>query len=262
MARRRRAAAALVAALAMACGREAPDRVRGAGSAAADGIAGEILVSAAASLTDAFADVASAFESAHPNVNVRLNFGGSSALRTQILEGAPVDVFASANEANMKRLVAANRVAGEPRIFARNRLQIAVPAGNPAGIAGLDDFADGAPRLGLCAEGVPCGDFARAALTRAGVVPSLDTNEPDVRALLTKIELGELDGGITYVTDVASAGGAVEGIDIPDDVNVVAEYPIAVLVGAPNRRAAEAFVRFVLSGEAGGVLAKYGFTLP
>lgn len=227
-----------------------------------EGVGGELLVSAAASLANAFAEIETSFEAAQPGVNVVLNLGGSSALRTQILEGAPVDVFASADVGNMNRVVEAGEVSGEPRVFARNRLRIAVPVGNPGGVAGLDDFGDERLLLGLCTSGVPCGDFAREVLARAGVVAALDTNEPDVRALLTKIELGELDAGITYVTDVTSAGGRVEGIDIPDELNVLADYPIAVLTGAQNPRAGEAFVGFVLSDEGRGILAKHGFTLP
>jgi molybdate transport system substrate-binding protein len=223
---------------------------------------GTVLVSAAASLTDAFADVAVAFETAHPAIDVMLNFAASSALRDQIIEGAPIDVFASANPANMTALVGAGLVEGDPRVFVRNLLQIAVPAGNPAGITGLADFARGDLFIGLCAAGVPCGDFARTALANAGVTPAIDSNEPDVRALLTKIEAGELDAGITYVTDVASAGGTVEGIDIPEAVNVVAEYPIAVIATAPNPEAAAAFVSFVLSADGQAILAGYGFTSP
>lgn len=250
--------------IAAACGgRDAPDqRAAEAGQASGPHIRGRLLVSAAASLTDAFAAVDSAFEAAHPNVDVALNLGGSSSLRAQILGGAPVDVFASANASNMDRVVRAGQVSGKPHVFARNRLQIAVPAGNPAGVHDLHDFADAKLRIGLCAPQVPCGDFARKVLERAGVVPSLDTDEPDVRALLTKIELGELDAGITYVTDVVSARGSVQGIDIPDDVNVTAEYPIAVLEGAPNPVAAEAFVAFVLSGAGQAILEKYGFESP
>lgn len=233
-------------------------------SEARDGraLSGELLVSAAASLTDAFEDVASAFEARHPGVDVALNLGGSGALATQILEGAPVDVFASANPATMARVAEAGEVSGVPSVFAANRLRIAVPAGNPAGVAGPGDFADEALRLGLCAEGVPCGDLAREALARAGVVPALDTNEPDVRALLGKIELGELDAGITWATDVASAGGAVEGIDLPVEIDAVAELPVAVLAGAPNRAAAEAFARFLLSGDAMRILERHGFLPP
>lgn len=222
----------------------------------------EVLVSAAASLTDAFAEVESAFETGNPGVDVVLNLGSSSSLREQILEGAPADVFASANTSNMDQVVAGGEAAGEPTTFALNLLQIAVPAGNPAGITGLADFANDELLIGLCAEEVPCGDFGRQALDNAGVIGAIDTNEPDVRALLTKVEAGELDAGITYMTDVLSAGGAVEGIDIPDDVNVVAAYPIVTLANAPNPEAAAAFVAFVLSEPGQAILASYGFTSP
>jgi molybdate transport system substrate-binding protein len=231
-------------------------------TAMATGLEGELLVSAAASLTDAFGEIESAFEVANPGVDVVLNLAGSSALREQILEGAPADVFASANMTNMEKVVAADEAADRPVVFALNLLEIAVPAGNPAGITGLEDFGRDELLIGLCAEGVPCGDFARVALAGAGVSPSIDTNEPDVRALLTKIELDELDAGITYVTDIASAGGAVDGVEIPEDDNVVAEYPITVLANAQNPAAAEAFVEFVLSDRGKAILGSYGFTTP
>ncbi len=229
----------------------------------AAGLEGELLVSAAASLTDAFAEVEAAFEEANPAVDVLLNLGPSSGLREAILEGAPADVFASANTSNMDQVVEAGEVAGEPEIFVTNLLEIAVPAGNPGGVAGLEDFAREELLIGLCAEDVPCGDFGRQALENAGVTPSLDTNEPDVRALLTKIENDELDAGIVYVTDVLSSPpDEVEGIDIPADVNVVAEYPIAVLASAPNPDAAAAWVEFVLSDDGQAILTSYGFTSP
>ncbi|MFP4074843.1 MAG: molybdate ABC transporter substrate-binding protein [Actinomycetota bacterium] len=221
-----------------------------------------LLVSAAASLTDAFGAVEEAFEAARPDVDVVLNLAGSSSLREQILGGAPADVFASANMENMEQVLTAGLVAGEPRVFARNQLQIAVPPGNPAGISGLADFADESLFLGLCATGVPCGDLARAALASAGVDPAVDTNEPDVRSLLTKIEAGELDAGITYMTDVFSSEGKVEGIDIPDDVNVDASYPIAVLSGAPRPEIADEFVGFLLSAEGQEIMSGFGFSSP
>jgi molybdate transport system substrate-binding protein len=223
---------------------------------------GELLVSAAASLSDAFAEIEATFEDLDPGVDVVLNLGSSSSLREQILEGAPADVFASANTSNMDRVVEAGEVAGDPETFVTNLLQIAVPAGNPGGVTGLDDFGRDDLLIGLCAEDVPCGEFGREALEKAGVTPAVDTNEPDVRALLTKIEAGELDAGITYVTDVMSAAGAVEGVDIPDELDVVARYPIAILAGAPNPEAAEAFVAFVLSEEGQGILREYGFASP
>ena len=236
--------------------------VGGSTSSLPGGLEGEVLVSAAASLTDAFARVESEFEVANSGVDVVLNLAGSSALRDQILEGAPADVFASANTSNMDQVAEAGEVAGESQTFAQNLLQIAVPSGNPATITGLEDFGRDELLIGLCAEGVPCGDFAREALANAGVTPAIDTNEPDVRALLTKVEAGELDAGITYVTDVASTGGALDGVDIPDDVNVVADYPIAVLANAPNPDAAAAFIDFVLSDEGQAVLAEFGFVAP
>lgn len=225
-------------------------------------VEGELLVSAAASLTDAFAEMESAFEVANPGLDVVLNLGSSSALREQILEGAPADVFASANTSNMDQVAEAGEISGEAEIFVTNSLQIAVPIGNPAEVTGVEDFAREELLIGLCAEGVPCGDFGRQALAKAGVIPSVDTNEPDVRALLTKIEAGELDAGITYVTDVLSASGSVEGLEIPAEVNIVAEYPIATLAGAPNPDAAAAWVEFVLSEEGQAILTRYGFTSP
>jgi molybdate transport system substrate-binding protein len=218
-----------------------------------------VRVSAAASLTDAFGAIATAFEADHPGTDVVINFAGSSTLREQILQGAPADVFAAANAANMDEVVAAGEVADAPRVFARNLLQIAVPAGNPAHITGLADFANSDLLIGLCAAGVPCGDSAREALGKADVEAAIDTNEPDVRALLTKIEAGELDAGITYVTDVASAEGRVDGIGIPPEDNVIADYPIAVLRGAPNPAGAQAFMELVLSDAGQSILQSYGF---
>lgn len=240
-----------------------------AASACGDGAGGdapeperELLVSAAASLTDVMADVETAFEEAHPGTDVVLNLASSSTLSVQILEGAPVDVFASASAADMDRLVEAGAVAGEPRIFARNRLLIAVPEGNPAGIEGLEDFAEGDLLLGLCAEEVPCGALAREALRRAAVAPEIDTAEPDVRALLTKVEAGELDAGITYVTDVASAQAGVDGVDLPDEVNVTADYPIAVLRRTDRPELARTFVAFVRSERGRDLLTRHGFGSP
>lgn len=222
----------------------------------------EVLVSAASSLTEAFAEMEIAFESANPEIDVVLNIGGSSALREQILAGAPADVFASANISNMGLVVDAGDVEGESAIFARNRLEIAVPVGNPGGVTGLADFARDELLIGLCAESVPCGDYGQRVLQNAGVVPAVDTEEPNVRALLTKIEVGELDAGIVYETDVASTDGEVTGVEIPDGDNVHADYSIAVLTEAPNVDGAAVFLAFVLSEEGRAILANHGFVLP
>jgi molybdate transport system substrate-binding protein len=222
---------------------------------------GPVLVFAAASLTDALEAIATTFEAGSTELDVQLNLAGSSSLRQQILEGAPADVFVSANTSNMNQVIEA----GEAATFATlatNSLQIAVPLGNPAGLTGLSDFARDDLLIGLCAEGVPCGDFGRQALVNASVAAAVDTNEPNVRALLVKIEAGELDAGIVYVTDVLAAGDRVEGVDIPADVNVVALHTIAVLTNAPNPEGADAFVTFALSDEARSILARYGFSLP
>ena len=222
---------------------------------------GDLTVFAAASLTDAFDEVGAAFEEANPDVSIEFNYGASSALREQILAGAPADVFASANTSNMDQVVETG-AATDPQDFVTNQLQIVVPAENPGGVAGLDDFADADLLIGLCAEEVPCGEFGREALANAQVTPSVDTNEPDVRALLTKVEAGELDAGIVYITDVLAAGDAVEGIDIPADVNVTATYPIAALSDAGNAEVAAAFVEFVLSDDGQEILESYGFDSP
>lgn len=222
---------------------------------------GTVTVFAAASLTDAFGELGPAFEAASPEVTVELNFGASSALREQILSGAPADVFASANQSNMDQIVEAG-AADAPEDFVANQLQVVVPAGNPAGVTGLADFVEGDLLIGLCAEEVPCGQLGREALATAGVTPSIDTNEPDVRSLLTKVEAGDLDAGIVYRTDVLSAGDVVDGIDIPAEQNVTATYPIAALSDAGNTEGADAFVAFVLSDEGQEILASYGFEAP
>jgi molybdate transport system substrate-binding protein len=223
---------------------------------------GTVTVFAAASLTDALTEVAGAFEDAHPGTTVELNLAGSQALREQILAGAPADVFAPAAAAEMDRVVEAGEVAGEPRVFARTTLEIVVPAGNPAAVDSLADFADDDLLLGLCAVEVPCGALARQALDRAGVSPRPDTDEPDVRSLLAKVAAGELDAGIVYHPDVLAGGDAVEGVPVPDDVNVVTDYPVAALARAPEPALAAAFVDFLVSGDGRAIVASFGFDAP
>jgi molybdate transport system substrate-binding protein len=257
------AVACVPALMLAACGDDDDDDSASAAEAPAgeSTLEGDLTVFAAASLTDAFDEVGAAFEEANPDVSIEFNYGASSALREQILAGAPADVFASANASNMDQVVETG-AATDPQDFVTNQLQIVVPAENPGGVAGLDDLANADLLIGLCAEEVPCGEFGREALANAQITPSVDTNEPDVRALLTKVEAGELDAGIVYVTDVLAAGDAVEGIDIPADVNVTATYPIAALSDAGNAEVAAAFVEFVLSDDGQEILESYGFDSP
>ena len=248
----RRLIAASVAALLFAscagAGAHRPDRA-------------ELLVAAAASLTDAFRDIESDFEDANPGIDVILNLAGSSLLREQILARAPVDAFAPADVSVMEEVRAAGHVRGAAAVFARNTMAIAVPAGNPAGVTGLEDLARSELLLGLCAETVPCGLFTYQIMQRAGVTPRPDTEEPNVRALLTRVAQGELDAGVVYATDVVGTSG-VTGIAIPEEHNITAEYPIAVMTGAPHPDGAAAFVAYVLSDGGRAHLLRHGFQLP
>ncbi|MGH9137112.1 MAG: molybdate ABC transporter substrate-binding protein [Acidimicrobiales bacterium] len=227
----------------------------GGGAGGASHGSSTLTVFGAASLRDAFTAIADDFEAANPGVNVDLNFAGSSTLREQILAGAPADVFAAADESNVAAVVDGGEAVGESATFVTNQLQIAVPAGNPAGVTGLADFADPRRLIGLCADTVPCGELGHRVLANAGVEPSIDTAEPDVRSLMTRLEAGELDAGIVYRSDVLASAGEVDGIEIPPEANVTARYPIVALSAAGRP-----FVEFVLSAPAQAVLRMWGFT--
>jgi len=230
-----------------------------AGKAAAPTGPQTVTVFAAASLTAAFQNMATTFERAHPDVKVQLNFAGSSTLVQQIQQGAPADVFASADEANMQKLTESGAVAGTPQLFARNQLQIAVAAGNPKGIAGLADLTKPGLTIALCGPTVPCGRYAAEAFVKAGVTAPAASQELDVKAVVSKVAMGEEDAGIVYVTDVRAAGGKVTGVNIPESSNVIARYPIAMVKDAPNPAAATAFIDFVLSSDGQRILADFGF---
>jgi molybdate transport system substrate-binding protein len=230
-----------------------------AGVNAAPAVSGTVTVFAAASLTAAVQSVVSAFEHAHPGVTVRLNFAGSQTLVQQIQQGAPADVFAAADEVNMQKLVREGAVRTPPEVFAGNTLQIVVAAGNPKHIKRLSDLARTDLILALCGPAVPCGRYAIEAFGKAEVPVPAASQELDVKAVVTKVALGEVDAGIVYATDVRAAGRAVEGVAIPASVNIVGRYPIAALRSAPNPEAAAAFVTFVLSSQAQHLLAGYGF---
>jgi len=220
----------------------------------------QIRVSAASSLIDVFADLEVAFEEANPGTDVVLNLAGSSLLREQIIAGAPVDIFASASVEIMKEVESAGFTEDEIGVFARNNIEIAVPPGNPAGITGLEDFDRDDLFLGLCAVAVPCGRLARQSLQMAGVEPLPDTNEPNVRSLLTKIEEGELDAGIVYATDVLA--GDVDRIPIPSNVRLSATYPVAQIVESPNPAGGADFMVFMFTDEARRILLNHGFLSP
>jgi molybdate transport system substrate-binding protein len=222
---------------------------------------GTVTVLAAASLTETFDALAASFENEYPGVDIVLSYGGSSALATQITEGAPADVFAAANESTMQSVVDAGDAA-DPTVFTTNTLEIAVPAGNAAGVTGLADLAKDELAIALCDPAVPCGSAAQTLLDSAGIAAKPDTLEQDVKAVLTKIELGEADAGLVYITDVVAAGDAVEGIDVPEAADVINRYPIVVLNDAPNAAAAHAWVAYVLSPEGQRALAAAGFVAP
>lgn len=246
---------ALLAALALAgCGGDAT-------GVPAAGVQGTVTVFAAASLTGAFPTLGDGFEKAHPGARVVFSFGASSSLAQQVVAGAPADVLAAASPAALQVVTDAGDAVG-PRVFARNTLEIAVPKGNPGHVTGLADFARAPLDVALCAPQVPCGTAAAKAFAAAGVTPRPDTLEQDVKAALTKVELGEVDAALVYRTDVLAAGSQVQGIAFPEAAQAVNDYPLVALTDAPNPRGAAAFVAYVLSPEGQRVLADAGFARP
>ena len=229
---------------------------------AGDTLSGTVNVFAAASLTETFGAIADAFRKDHPDVDIAFNFGGSSGLATQIVEGAPVDVFAAASGTTMKTVTDAALTDGEPTVFVTNTLEIAVPAGNPGGVTGLADFANPDLSIATCAVEVPCGAASKTVFDGAGIVAVPDTLEQDVKAVLTKVELGEVDAGLVYKTDVLAAGDKVEGIEFPEASTAVGKYPIAQLAASTNKTAAAAFVAYVLSPAGKKILDRAGFGTP
>lgn len=221
-----------------------------------------VLVLAAASLTDAFKAMGAEFEKSRPGMTVQFSFASSSTLVQQISEGAPGDVFASAEEANMQKAADAGELAGPARIFATNSLVIAVPAGNPKHIASLADLTKGGLSLALAAPTVPAGKYAAQVFANAGLPLPPASQEVDVRAVLNKVALDEADAGIVYVTDIKAASGKVEAVPIAPKDNVVARYPIATLKHAANANGAAAFADFVVSPAGRAILERFGFKGP
>ena len=232
---------------------------------------GDLTVFAAASLTDAFEAIEQELEAATPNLSITFNFGGSQALVTQLEEGAQADVFASANVTQMDAAIAAGLVAGAPQPFAHNRLAIVTPASNPAAIESAASLGKEGILLVLAQPEVPAGRYARESVCLmatdtasygAGFVERVAANvvseEEDVRDVLAKVALGEADAGIVYVTDAVAAGDQVHVVDIPDEVNVTATFPVAILAGG-DEALGSAFVAYLLSGEGQATLERYGF---
>lgn len=222
----------------------------------------ELVVFAAASLTESYTELGAAFETEHPDASVVFNFAASSELVAQIGNGARADVFASADLNNMNTLVDAGDNDGEPVVFATNRSEIIVGPGNPLGVTGIESLADPEVIVVVCAPDVPCGSYAAQIFERAGVSLTPASYEENVKGVVTKVTLGEADAGIAYATDVIAAGDGASGVEIPDDVNVIAEYPIAVTAESSNGDLARAFVDFVVSPAGQDILASYGFTAP
>lgn len=252
----RHRSAALVAAAAVAvtgCSSSAPAAGGGTGSG------GSVTVYAASSLTAAFDTLKARFVAAHPGTKITITYGASSDLSTQIAQGAPVDVFASASDKNMKALGAR---APRPVDFVANTLEIAVPPNNPAKVTGVRDLAKPGVTVAVCDPNVPCGVVAAAVFAKAGIAVHPKATEADVKATLAVVESGEVDAGLVYVTDVRAAGAKVKGIPIAAALNASTEYPIAVLSHAHDAALARAFVHYVLSAAGSSVLAADGFSRP
>jgi molybdate transport system substrate-binding protein len=242
---------------AASCGSD-PNTAATTGSAAS----GDVVVFAGSSLTDAFTEMATAFNVENPDAKVTFNFAGSGDLVTQITEGAPADVFVSADDSNMKKLTGAGESVGDPVSIAKNTMEIIVEKGNPKGVAGVADLARPDLIVVLCADTVPCGKNAAAVLENAGVTAAPKSLEDKVKGVVTKVSAGEADAGIVFVTDVNAAKGTADGVEIPADINVISNYPMVSTKEAANPDAAHSFMAFVSSDPGQAILAKYGFLAP
>lgn len=228
------------------------------GSSNADG--STLTVSAAASLTESFTELATQFEADHPGTTVRLNFGGSSSLAEQVVSGAPVDVFASASRTTMDTVVQAGAAADDAPTFTTNSMTIAVPSANRANLTSIADLAKPGVRVAECAPEVPCGAAARKTLQNAGVAVTPVTLDPDVKTVLGRVAAGEVDAGLVYVTDIRTAN--VAAVPIPAEIAATNEYAITVVKASPQQDLARQFVDFVTGPTGQQVLATYGFGTP
>ena len=220
-----------------------------------------ITVFAAASLTGTFTQIGKQFEAAHPGDKVTFSFGPSSGLATQITNGAPADVFASAAPANMEQVVTAGDVSN-PQDFAKNIMEVAVPPSNPANVKSVNNLAKKSVKVALCQPQVPCGVVAAEVFKNAGITVKPVTLEADVKSVLAQVELNEVDAGMVYVTDVQAAGPKVKGVKIPADDNASTLYPIATISKSSHLSVAQAFVAYVLSPAGEQVLSAAGFEKP
>ena len=222
---------------------------------------GTITVFAASSLKETFTTLGKQFEAAHPGDTVKFSFGASSTLATQITDGAPADVFASAAPKNMETVVSAGD-ASNPQDFAKNTAEVAVPPSNPANVTSVNDLAKSSVKVALCQSQVPCGVVAAEVFKNAGITVKPVTLQPDVKSVLTQVELGNVDAGVVYVTDVMAAGSKVKGVTIPANLNASTLYPIAAISNSKNLSIAQAFVAYVLSPAGQTVLSAAGFEKP
>jgi molybdate transport system substrate-binding protein len=249
----------LVCAVAVAAALAACSSSKAAVTEPRGSVTGTINVDAASSLTEAFTALVSQFERVHPGTTINVTYGASSDLATQIAQGAPVDVFASASEKNMSAL---GGQALHPTAFVKNTLEIATPPGNPAHITSIGDLAKPGVKVAVCAPAVPCGVVAGEVFHNANVAVHPKASLADVKSTVAAVESGEVDAGLVYVTDVRAAGAKVHGIPIPANLNASTTYPIAVLKDAKNRALAGAFVDYVLSAAGRRVLTADGFVVP
>ena len=231
-------------------------------STPAGNITGSITVLAASSLTESFEKLKASFLTKYPGTDITFQFGSSATLAEQITQGAPADAFAAASPKTMETVTTAGDADGTPTTFVRNRLEIAVPASNPGGVTGLNDFTKGDLKIALCDSAAPCGSAADKLFTAVGITPSPDTREKDVKSVLLKVESGEVDLALVYHTDVVASDPAkVKGIAFTDSDQAINDYPIALLKDSKNHDTAAAWVAYVLSAEGKQVLKDAGFEI-
>lgn len=223
-------------------------------------VRGDVVVLAASSLSSVLTTIARGFEAAHPGVHVRVTLDGSARLAAEILHGVPADLFIAADDVTMARVRSANRVRGGSEVVATNELSIVVPEANPRRVRRIEDLTRGAT-VALCRSAVPCGAYAERAFRRAGLAVPAAGREDSVKAVLAKVQLGEVDAGIVYRTDVLDARG-VTAVALPASVNVRTSYPAAVLADAPNRAAAAALFTYLRTSEAQRAFRQAGFGPP